>query len=74
MSALFYQLKLKDLDFMKMVLDDVERGITERELNEKVIAQIIGNSEFYSSINRSGQALCEKYNLNYDGKENPFIR
>ena len=71
---LFYQLKLKDLDFMKMVLDDVERGITERELNEKVIAQIIGNSEFYSSINRSGQALCEKYNLNYDGKENPFIR
>ena len=43
---LFYQLKLKDLDFMKMVLDDVERGITERELNEKVIAQIIGNSEF----------------------------
>ena len=71
---MFYQLKLKDLDFMKMVLDDVERGITERELNEKVIAQIIGNSEFYSSINRSGQALCEKYNLNYDGKENPFIR
>jgi hypothetical protein len=59
---------------MKMVLDDVEREITERELNEKVIAQIIGNSEFYSSINRSGQALCEKYNLNYDGKENPFIR
>ena len=52
----------------------VERGITEGELNEKVIAQIIGDSEFYSSINRSGQALCEKYNLNYDGKENPFIR
>ena len=71
---LYYQLKLKDLDFMKMVLDNVERGITEEELNEKVLTQIRSNSDFYSSINRSGQALCEKYNLNYDGKENPFIR
>ena len=71
---LYYQLKLKDLDFMKMVLDNVERGIKEEELNEKVLTQIRSNSDFYSSINRSGQALCEKYNLNYDGKENPFIR
>lgn len=71
---LYYQLKLKDLDFMKMVLDNVEKGITEEELNDKVMAQIGSNSDFYSSINRSGQALCEKYDLNYDGKENPFIR
>lgn len=71
---LYYQLKLKDLDFMKMVLDNVERGITEEELNEKVMFQIVNNSDFYDSINRRGQALCEKYNLNYDGKENPFIR
>ena len=59
---------------MKMVLDNVEKGITEEELNDKVMAQIGSNSDFYSSINRSGQALCEKYDLNYDGKENPFIR
>ena len=71
---LYYQLKLKDLDFMKEVLDNVEKGISEEELNQKVIAQIASNSDFYSSINKSGQALCEKYNLNYDGKENPFIR
>ncbi len=71
---LYYQLKLKDLDFMKMVLDNVEKGITEEELNDKVMAQIGSNLDFYSSINRSGQALCEKYDLNYDGKENPFIR
>ena len=71
---LYYQLKLKDLDFMKEVLDSVERGITEEELKQKVIAKIASNSDFYSSINKSGQALCEKYNLNYDGKENPFIR
>lgn len=71
---LYYQLKLKDLDFMKEVLDSVEKGISEEELNQKVIAQIASNSDFYSSINKSGQALCEKYNLNYDGKENPFIR
>lgn len=71
---LYYQLKLKDLDFMKMVLDNVEKGITEEELNDKVMGQIGSNSDFYSSINRSGQALCEKYDLNYDGKENPFIR
>lgn len=71
---LYYQLKLKDLDFMKMVLDNVGRRITEEELNEKVMSQIVNNSDFYGYINRSGQALCEKYNLNYDGKENPFIR
>ena len=71
---LYYQLKLKDLDFMKEVLDNVEKGISEEELNQKVIAQIASNSDFYSSVNKSGQALCEKYNLNYDGKENPFIR
>lgn len=71
---LYYQLKLKDLDFMKIVLDNVERGITEEELNEKVMSQIVNNSDFYDSINRRGQDLCEKYNLNYDGKENPFIR
>lgn len=59
---------------MKMVLDNVEKGIIEEELNEKVMAQIASNSDFYDSINKSGQALCEKYNLNYDGKENPFIR
>ncbi len=71
---LYYQLKLKDLDFMKFVLDNVEKGITEEELNNKVMAQIGSNSDFYNLINRSGQALCERYNLNYDGKENPFIR
>ena len=37
---LYYQLKLKDLDFMKEVLDSVEKGISEEELNQKVIAQI----------------------------------
>ena len=71
---LYYQLKLKDLEFMKMVLDNVEKGITEGELNEKVMAHIVSNSDFYASINRNGQALCEIYNLNYDGKENPFIK
>lgn len=71
---LYYQLKLKDLDFMKMVLANVEKGISEEELNEKVMALIGSNSDFYNAINRSGYALCEKYGLNYDGKENPFIR
>jgi radical SAM superfamily enzyme YgiQ (UPF0313 family) len=71
---LYYQLKIKDLDFMQMVLDNVERGTTEEELNNKVMTQIGNNSDFYRSINRKGQALCEKYDLNYDGKENPFIR
>lgn len=59
---------------MKMVLDNVEKGISEEELNEKVMALIGSNSDFYSAINRSGYALREKYGLNYDGKENPFIR
>ena len=71
---LYYQLKLKDLDFMQMVLEDVELGISEEQLNQNIIKQIADNSDFYEKINAKGQKLCEKYELNYDGKENPFIR
>lgn len=71
---LYYQLKLKDLDFMKMVLEDVELGISEEQLNQNIIKQIADNSDFYEKINAKGQRLCEKCELNYDGKENPFIR
>lgn len=71
---LYYQLKLKDLDFMQMVLEDVELGISEEQLNQNIIKQIADNSDFYEKINAKGQRLCEKYELNYDGKENPFIR
>ena len=33
---LYYQLKLKDLDFMQMVLEEVEQGITEEQLNQRI--------------------------------------
>ena len=71
---LYYQLKLKDLDFMQMVLEEVEHRISEEKLNEKVTSQIIGNGEFYEKINKEGNHLCQEYGLNYDGIENPFIR
>ncbi len=71
---LYYQLKLRDLDFMQMVLEEVEQGISEEQLNHKIIMQIVNKSEFYEKANAQGQKLCEKYGLNYDGKENPFIR
>jgi len=71
---LYYQLKLRDLDFMQMVLEEVEQGISEEQLNHKITMQIVNKNEFYEKINAQGQKLCEKYGLNYDGKENPFIR
>lgn len=71
---LYYQLKLKDLDFMQMVLEEVEQGISEQQLSEKTTLQIAKNNEFYEKINRKGINLCQKYGLNYDGKENPFVR
>ncbi|HBC84387.1 MAG TPA: radical SAM protein [Clostridiales bacterium] len=71
---LYYQLKLKDLDFMQMVLEEVEQGITEQQLSEMITSQIAQNSDFYEKINRKGSSLCQKYGLNYDGKENPFVR
>lgn len=71
---LYYQLKLKDLDFMQMVLEEVEQGITEQQLSEMITLQIAQNSDFYGEINRKGSSLCQKYGLNYDGKENPFVR
>lgn len=71
---LYYQLKLKDLDFMQMVLEEVENGISNKQLSERITSQIAQNSDFYERINRQGTNLCQKYGLNYDGKENPFIR
>lgn len=71
---LYYQLKLRDLDFMQMVLEEVEQGISEEQLNHKITMQIVNKNEFYEKIKAQGQKLCEKYGLNYDGKENPFIR
>ena len=71
---LYYQLKLKDLDFMQMVLEEVENGISDKQLSERITSQIAQNSDFYERINRQGTNLCQKYGLNYDGKENPFIR
>lgn len=71
---LYYQLKLKDLDFMQMVLEEVEKGITEQQLSARTRLQIAQNSKFYKEINRQGITLCQKYELNYDGKENPFVR
>lgn len=71
---LYYQLKLKDLDFMQVILDRVERGASEEQLNQIVISQIGNCGEFYDGINAKGKKICDKYDLNYDGKENPFIR
>lgn len=71
---LYYKLKLKDLDFMQMVLEEVEKGISEQHLNEQITLQIAKNSEFYETIYRQGNKLCQEYELNYDGQENPFIR
>lgn len=71
---LYYQLKSKDLDFMQMVLEEVEQGITEQQLSEMITLQIVQNSDFYGEINKKGSSLCQKYKLNYDGKENPFVR
>ena len=71
---LYYQLKLKDLDFMQMILEEVENGISDKQLSERITSQIAQNSDFYERIHRQGTNLCQKYGLNYDGKENPFIR
>ncbi len=71
---LYYQLKIKDLDFMQMVLEQIEHGISGEQLNEQVTLQIAMNNEFYGKMNRQGIDLCQKYGLNYDGKENPFIK
>lgn len=71
---LYFQLKLIDLDFMQMVLDKVENGISEQELEQFVTTQICKHSKSYDEINYKGQKLCHKYGLNYDAKENPFIR
>ena len=71
---LYYQLKLKDLDFMQIVLESIEHDITDEQIDQLTTIQIARNGDFYDSIKRKGNLLCNKYDLNYDGIENPFIR
>lgn len=71
---LYYQLKLKDLDFMQMILKEIEKGITKEDLDQIVNGEILKNNEFYQKINKQGMKLCENYELDYDAKENPFLR
>ena len=71
---LYYKLKLKDLSFMQMVLEVIEQGISEQGLNQKTTLEIVNNNEFYKNIKEQGIHLCQKYELKYDGKENPFVR
>lgn len=71
---LYYQLKLKDLDFMQMILKEIEKGITKEDLDQIVNGEILENNEFYQKINKQGMKLCENYELDYDAKENPFLR
>ena len=39
-----------------------------------VNGEILENNEFYQKINKQGMKLCENYELDYDAKENPFLR
>lgn len=71
---LYFQLKQIDLDFMQQILEKVEKGISEEQLNQFVTVQICKYSRVYDEINYKGKKLCHKYGLNYDAKENPFIR
>ena len=71
---LYFQLKLLDLDFMQIVLEEIEHGISEENLNQLITTQICKHARFYDEMNYKGKNLCNKYGLNYDGKENPFIR
>lgn len=71
---LYFQLKLLDLDFMQIVLEEIEHGISEENLNQLITTQICKHARFYDEMNYKGKKLCNKYGLNYDGKENPFIR
>lgn len=67
------ELKEKDLDFMRDVLDLVEEGISEEQILEFANVQILKVKNWYIKFEGRVLAAYEQAGLVYDADENPFI-
>lgn len=67
------ELKEKDLDFMREVLDLVEEGLSENQVVEHTNAKIEGSKAWYAQFEKKVLEAYKKTGLVYDADENPFI-
>lgn len=67
------ELKEKDLDFMRDILDLVEEGVFENQILEFTNAQIQEAEGWYAKFERKVLDAYRQVGLVYDADENPFI-
>lgn len=75
--ALFHplcvELRQKDLDFMREILDLVGEGLSKQEVLEFTNAEIQSSEDWYAKFEKKVLEAYEKTGLVYDADENPFI-
>lgn len=67
------ELRGKDLDFMRDVLDMVEEGWSETQLAEFTNKKVQESNDWYSDFEQKVVAVYQKTGLVYDADENPFV-
>lgn len=70
---LYIELREKDLDFMRDVLDLAEEGLSETYLLEFTNRRIHASKDWYINFEKRILEAYEKTGLVYDANENPFI-
>jgi len=67
------ELKEKDLDFMREVLDMVKKGLSKDSVLEFVYDKVKNSEVWYQNFEKVVLDTYRKTNLTYDADENPFI-
>jgi len=67
------ELREKDLDFMREILDLVEEGVSENEVLQFTNTTIENSKQWYANFNQKVLRAYQKTGLVYDADINPFI-
>lgn len=68
------ELRNRDLDFMKEILDMVKNGHSDQEVIEYTQSKIDKSKKWYVNFEKKVLSAYEKTGLVYDADENPFIK
>lgn len=70
---IYLQIKRVDMSFMKMMIDFVESGMTQEEIETAFIIYENQTEPVYMKANIEADKIYARIGLTYDAKANPFI-
>ena len=70
---IYLQIKRVDMSFMKMMIDFVESGMTQEEIETAFIVYENQTEPVYMKANIEADKIYARIGLTYDAKANPFI-